>query len=203
MIKINLLPHKKVKPMEKGVLKLWIITSVVLVLSIVVSAVWWSLLSFSISDMDQQRVSLRTELDKLTKDVKAVDVFEAKRKGLEQKLVIIGQLEKQRVPLTVLFNELNKYTTLDDIWFESLSFKDDSFTIKCYGKTEDSLNRYIGALKKSSVVDEVATTSLKEEPNKDRPGKVVYSTVLSGKLTGYEDVGQPLPKLLETSKPSK
>jgi len=195
MIKINLLPHKKVKPMEKGVLRLWILTSTLLALSIVVSVVWWSLLSFNMSDLNDQRETYNKELASLAKQVKQVDDFEANRKGLEQKLVIIGHLEKQRVPLTELFNELNKYTTLDDIWFESLSFQNDTFNIKCYGKTEDSLKRYIQALKGSSVLEGVETTVLKEEPNKERPGpgKFVYSTMLSGKLAGYEDVGKPLP----------
>jgi len=195
MIRINLLPHKKAKPMEKGIMRLWIGMSALLAFVVVASAVMWFVLNNSIDEKTEKVESLNAELKSLSEQVRQVDEFEKTRKGLEKKLLIIGQLKKQRVPVTKLFNELNKYTTLDDIWFETLDFNNNAFTIRCFGKTRDTLGKYVKSLKGSTVLEGVSETSIDQVDNKDRKGQSVYVTTLSGKLAGYDEVGNPLPKL--------
>jgi Tfp pilus assembly protein PilN len=195
MIKINLLPHKKVKPMEAGVLKMWIALGALSILLLAGSGVMWFVQMSELGELTENKTVLTDRLVKLQQEVSQVDTFEAARKVLEQKLVIIGELTKQRVPMTTLFNELNKHTTIDDIWFESLVFKDSSFIIECFGKTEKSVDSYYNAINKSGTFSNLGRTDINKVDNKLREGQVVYHTTISGQLAGYENVGKPLPKV--------
>jgi len=198
MIKINLLPHKKVKAVEKGVLQLRIIAFAVTALVFVGLLYGFIKLHATNSELTEQSNQTSQTLAALKKKVKDVEGFEKTRKDLEQKLTVIQELQKRRVPMSVILSELNKQTTRD-IWFTSLHVGGISFELS--GMARDSRSNAEAFFKKlegSDVFYDLILEDVKEDTSigaKKKENTVSggrkYAFKISGRLKGYEQAAPP------------
>ncbi len=185
MIRINLLPHKKLKPIEKGLLKLRAIMLGLTVVVFIGLCYGYYLMRASISDLTNKNQKAAVELAALKVKTKEAEVYEKARLDLETKLRIIQELEKKKVPLTPLLYEINKAMT-KDVWLTSLEKTGISFTLEGLGSgSRQSVDTFISHLKESPVFKDVAASDVKETTSSKAPGVTLYSFKISGKLAGY------------------
>lgn len=190
MIKINLLPHKKVKAVEKGVLRLRLMILAVTAAIILVLGYWSYLLASKKSDLALEESLTSQQLTALKKSVKEVDGYEKSRAELEQKLNTIRDLERRKVPLTPLLNELNALLP-KTVWFTSLSVSGASFSID--GMARDSrtnVQSFVDRVGASPLFAEVKLVDVKEEPSQ---GVKKFAFKMTGRLAGYGQLPQPPP----------
>ncbi len=204
MIKINLLPHKKVKAVEKGVLQLRIIAFAITALVFVGLLYGFIKIHATNSELSEKNLQTSQQLAALKKKVKDVEGFEQTRKDLEQKLSVIQELQKRRVPMSVILSELNKQTT-KDIWFTSLHI--GGITFELTGMARDSRSNAESFFKKLEAADifydlnledvkEDTTGEAKKKESSVSSGKKkeglvnagrMFAFKISGKLKGYEE----------------
>jgi len=189
MIRINLLPHKKVKPVEKGVIRMWIAAVVVAVVLLGGTGVVYVLSSSQISDLTEQKTSLDTELKSLQARLNKVADFEKKRKDYETKLAIIDQIEKIKIPLTPSLFEINKLV-VKDVWVVSLTVQDGSFTMNMKALDKKSITPFCETLQKSKMFSNLSLDADQAFSPKTN-GHVEYPFTVKGKLAGYEEVTRP------------
>jgi type IV pilus assembly protein PilN len=207
MIKINLLPHKKVKAVEKGVLQLRIVAFAITALVVVGLLYGFIKIHATNSELKEKNNLTSQQLAALKKKVKDVEGFEQTRKDLEQKLTVIQELQKRRVPMSVILSELNKQTTRD-VWFTSLHI--GGITFELTGMVRDSRSNAEAFFKKLEGADIFYDLNL-EDVKEDTAGEAMtkegtvsggkkentvsggrmFAFKISGKLKGYE---QPAPQ---------
>jgi len=193
MIKINLLPHKKLKPLEKGLLKIraGIVGLIVLVALGLLYGFYYT--HSTISNLKEDNAKASKEYDALKAKVKEGEEYEKTRQDLETKLSLIRQLEKKKLPLTSLLNEINKSMSRD-VWLTGLEEKGIAFTLTGYGKDSDkNVNGFVAKLKESPVFKDIALEDIKEVDPKSSPaaGIRTYTFKVSGKLAGYAEETAP------------
>lgn len=189
MIRINLLPHKKVKPVEKGIIRLWVAAIALAVVLLGGLGVWYVLLSSGMGELTDQKAALDTELVGLQKKLAQVKDFEEKRKDYENKLAIIDQIEKIKIPLTPVLFELNRLVA-KDVWVDSLSVKDASFTVGLKSLKRESINPFFDTLQKSRVFSNLSLDADQAFSPK-MAGSQSYPFTVKGKIAGYEEVKRP------------
>ena len=184
MIKINLLPHKKVKPVEKGILKLRAAIIVLSVILLVGLGVWYFLLSGKINDLKQKSLETTKQLESLKAKIKEVEGYEKSRLAFEKKLGVIKELQDRRLPLTPVLDDINK-AMIKEAWLTGITVLDGSLTIDAVAK-EDRKNAdvFMERLKGSPLFKDVAVSELKEVPS-NSPGVKTFSFRVTGKLAGY------------------
>jgi Tfp pilus assembly protein PilN len=183
MIRINLLPHKKVKTVEKGIQNLRIAVAglTAAVLLIILYATFQ--IKSEKSSLEQENQELGTQLTDLKKNISEVSGYEKTRLDLEQKVKTIRELEKNRVYLTPLLNELNASTT-KEIWFTSLQSQGPAFTIEGMARNDKkNIDGFVGRLKNSPILTNINLLDSREEAAGSR--KFVFK--LTGRLAGYEE----------------
>lgn len=183
MIKINLLPHKKVKAVEKGVLQLRVIAFAVTALVIVGLLYGFFKLHAENSELSEKNAQTSQQLEVLKKKVKDVEGFEKTRKDLEQKLTVIRELQKKRVPISYILNELNQQTT-KDIWFTSLHI--GGITFELAGMARDSRSNAEAFFKKLEGANAFYDLILEDVKEDTSTGGRKFAFKISGRLKGYE-----------------
>ena len=187
MIKINLLPHKRLKPVDKSVMKLK--TMVVGLTAVVVLVLGWSFYSLAArkGELNSKLEQTTQQLNSLKQKIKEVEGYEKSRKELEEKLSIIDSLDKKKVPMTLLLSELNA-TTTRDIWFAALKSEGPSFSLDGMARGgRKGVEAYVQRLKSDPVFADIKLDDSKEDPSQ---GAGVFVFKLSGRLAGF-DVPQP------------
>lgn len=197
MIKINLLPHKKIKAIDKNILKLRAVVMGVTVLSVLLAAYGTIHIISKKSDLQFQVEQTNQQLNIMKKKVKEAEDYEKSRIEFEQKLKTIQELEKRKVPMTPLLNGINASITRD-VWLTSLSVKGPLFTMEGIAR-DGKKNAQIFADKLEALptfaniqVEDVKDVSTAKE---DR-----YTFKISGKLAGYEEL-PPEPVTAPGTKP--
>ena len=203
MIKINLLPHKKVKAVEKGVLQLRLIAFAITALVFVVLSYGFIKLYSKNNELTEKDMQTSQRLAALKKKVKDVEGFEKTRKDLEQKLSVIQELQKRRVPMSVILSELNKQTTRD-IWFTSLHIGGITFEVEGMARNSRSnADAFFKKLEGSNVFYDLNLEDVKEDTSgggkkkestvsggkkKENPasGARIFAFKISGRIKGYE-----------------
>ncbi len=185
MIKINLLPHKKIKQVDKAVMKLQAIVIGVIVL--VVFGVGYGTVHIysKKSALTRKAADTRQRLDVLKKKAAEAEGYEKSRLEVQQKLKTIQELNKRRIPMTPLLNGINAAIT-QDVWLTALSVKGPEFSVE--GIASDSRKNaqaFADALQALPTFSKVKMGDIKDisTGNKER-----YSFKLTGKLAGYEDL---------------
>ncbi len=193
MIKINLLPHKKLKPLEKGLLKLRAIIVGIIILVALGLAFGVYFFHSSLGELRDKNVKAAKELDVIKGKVKEAEAFEKSRLELETKLNTIRELEKKKIPLTPLLDEINKAMP-KDVWLTKLEKTGISFTLGGFGRdSEKSVNGFVAKLKESPVFKDIVLDDVKESDSKT-PGVTMYAFTVKGKLAGYaEETPQQAP----------
>jgi Tfp pilus assembly protein PilN len=192
MIRINLLPHKKVKPVDKGVLRLWIAAVAIGVIVVLGIAGSYLLLSMEVSDLNAQKAAAESEMKSLNAKLKQVSDYEKKRKDYENKLAIIDQIEKMKIPLTPVLFEINRLV-VKDIWVNKLVINDANFTINFKSTKKESIEPFYKTMQASKVfsnlsIDSTEAFSPKLSGSKDLPFTV------KGTIAGYEEIKRPEAK---------
>ncbi len=129
MIKINLLPHKKVKQVDKAVMKLRAIVVAVIVLSLLAAGYGTVHIYLKKSNLKMQADQTKQQLNILQKKAKEAEGYEKSRLKFQQKLKTIQDLDKRRVPMTPLLNGINVAMT-KDVWLTKLSVKGPEFNME-------------------------------------------------------------------------
>lgn len=189
MIKINLLPHKKVKPLDKNVMRLWVVSVAVSAVLVVGTIGWYILILTGMSGINGQIEDANEELKTLDKEVQAVSQYKKTSADLETKLNAISQIEKTKIPMTPFMSELNRLTT-KNVWMSKLTVSNADFTIDFLTSDTDSISDFFETMQKSTmfsgiVLDDSASLSPEALKTKTFPFKV------TGKIAGYENITKP------------
>ena len=189
MIKINLLPHKKIKAVDKNILKLRAVVMGVTVLFVLLAAYGTIHIYSKKSDLQDQAAMTQKQLNIMKKKVKEAEAYEKSRIALEQKLKTIQELEKRKVPMTPLLNGINASITRD-VWLTSLSVKGPLFTIE--GIARDSNKNARLFADKMEALPTFANIKVEDVKDVSTAKEDRYTFKISGKLAGYEELPEPV-----------
>ncbi len=185
MIKINLLPHKKIKQVDKAVTRLRALVIVVIVL-VALGLGYETVHIYSMKSALTKKAAATTQmLDVLKKKAAEAEGYEKSRLEVQQKLKTIQELNKRRIPMTPLLNGVNAAIT-QNVWLTALSVNGPEFSIT--GIASDSRKNaeaFANALQALPTFTNVKMGDIKDisKGTKER-----YSFTLTGKLAGYEDL---------------
>jgi len=200
MIKINLLPHKRVKALDKTTIKLRIAAiSITCMVILVMVAVFYQLGSKSRA-VDKRMQFVAVQIDSIKKKVNEVEGYEKSRKDLQQKLKTIQALQKRRVPLTILLSELNSQYP-KEVWFTTLHTNGPLFNLSGMARdTKSNVDGFVGKLGSSHVLTDI---NLEDVKDSSTPGSRVYVFKVSGRLAGYDITAAPNKSAPDKSKDKK
>lgn len=152
MIKINLLPKEARK--RVGIWDQIIIIILVVIATVVGIVVWNSWLNGQIDQLNENIAKTQQRLKELEKVIAEIKEFERQRQALEDKLKVIGKLEKeQQLPIHLL-DEL--YVTLEeDLWLMNFSQAGMNLTITGNALSNPVVADYVRSLEKSSYFSNV------------------------------------------------
>lgn len=189
MIRINLLPHKKSRPAEKGTQKLRMVVTAITVIVVVVLGYWFYSLASTLSELKEKERVTDQQLQGLKAKLKEVEGYEKSRAELEQKLVTIQELEKRKLSLTPMLNEINALTS-KDVWLTNLSLQGVKLSMEGMCLADRAgIDKFVQRLEASPVFEGVTLTESKEAPPGPR-GVKIYSFKLTGSLSGLESQTQ-------------
>lgn len=183
MIRINLLPHKKSKPVEKGVLVLRLVLVVFTVLSLAVMGAVYFMLSSEIGDLQESVEQSQGELAALKAKVKEVEGYEKGRVEFEKKIALINDLQGRRAYLTPFISEINK-AMIKSVWITGLNEADGAFTIQAMCNESRDFAAELGTnLKRSPLLVDVEVKGVHEVPS-GSPGVSAFAFEVTGKVAG-------------------
>lgn len=197
MIKINLLPHKKIKAVDKNILKLRALVIAVTALVVLGAASWTIHIHSKKSDLKLQAEQTQQQLDVMKKKVKEAEGYEKSRTEFEQKLKTIQELQKRIIPMTPLLNGINASIT-PDVWLTSLSVKGPLFTLE--GMARDSKKNAQIFADKLEALPTFANVKVEDTEDVSTAKADRYTFKISGKLAGYEEL-PPEPATAPGTKP--
>jgi Tfp pilus assembly protein PilN len=197
MIKINLLPHKKIKAVDKNILKLRAVVIGITVLAVLVAAYGTIHIYSKKSDLQSQADRTQQQLNVMKKKVKEAENYEKSRAAFEQKLKTIQELQKRIIPMTPLMNGINASITRD-VWLTSLSVKGPLFTVE--GIARDSKKNAQDFADKMEALPTFANVRLDDVKDVSTDKADRYAFKISGKLAGYEEL-PPEPAAAPGTKP--
>lgn len=184
MIKINLLPERKVKKERKKVeiklsgeigKKLAIPIVITLVILLAIFAYCESTKSSLEKQIDEQK----KKLELLQKKIQEVKKFEAMNKDIEEKTKLIENLKKmQSAPVSILSIIVKKLP--DGVWLTGLSFN-DVVTVEGMGFSNLNVVQFVENLKATQELQDVY---LVESQQTEFEKQNVYKFTLKFKLKG-------------------
>lgn len=179
MIRINLLPEGRKKRKKKKPFPVAIVLCVVITLiSLLGTGGYIYHLSNKITDLNKEKETKTIELAKLKEQVKEVEGYEKENQLVLDKTKLIEQLKKnQKGPVRVL-DELSRKLP-KGVWFEILSEKSGTMTLKGNAFSTGSLVTFVQNLKSSQLIQEV---NLEQSKQKDVSDVTVYEFSLSFKV---------------------
>jgi type IV pilus assembly protein PilN len=159
MIKINLLPKEARK--RVGIGEQLIIILLVLVVTFAGIGIYWSYLNGVIEEKRQAIARTNQRLQELQKIIDEIEMFEAQRLALEQKLEVIAKLGKeQKLPVRLL-DEL--YLTLeDDLWLNLFQQSNQTMAVNGTALSNPVVSNYLRNLEQSEYFDTVELLSVIE-----------------------------------------
>jgi len=178
MIKINLLPTKKIRK-RIGLKQELLLSGLLLLLVLICEALLWNMQSHHIETLSLQKNRQQQELNHLKKVVAEVNRFKKDKKLYEQKIKIIKDLEAQQSGPVHVLDELS-LNVPDKLWFRSLSMKGNYLTLSGSAFANISIVDFINNLKKSPYFQDV---QLKESKRSGRNKSPVYAYTLSTRIT--------------------
>jgi len=192
MIRINLLPHKRVKPADSSVIKLQALVYVVTAVVLLGVGGLWYLTMGEVSELSRKDNDLKTQLADIQKKIKDVEGYEKTRQGLEVKLALIGQIEKGKIPATPFMNEINNLM-IKGVWVSDLSLNGASFNVALMALSRGQAQKFFDGVKASRVFSGVVMGDVKDAPGQKQANVVGFT--ISGKLAGYEAAEAAAQKL--------
>lgn len=157
MIKINLLPGKKVKKpftIKVGVKPDITLILIAIVVILLIEGIVWYRLNSSITTLLMNKQTLEVKLNDLKEKVKEVENFEKDKKSYEEKIAIIEKLKKtQKGPVHILDEVSNMLP--ERVWLLSLKEGEGGMSLTGAGMTNDDIVKYVNNLKGSGIFTNV------------------------------------------------
>lgn len=157
MIKINLLPTKKVKrrlTLRVGIKPNITLFGIVILVVLLSGFLVWHWLDNSLSMLTEEKATLDVRLKEVKEKVKEVENYERDKKIYSEKIAIIQDLKKHQKGPVRLLDELSSMLP-DRIWLVSLRETGKDITITGSGMTNDDIVKYVSNLKSSKFVKNV------------------------------------------------
>jgi type IV pilus assembly protein PilN len=178
MIKINLLPTRKIRK-HLGMKQELLLSGLLLLLVFICLAFLWNMQNKSIGKLTLQKNQHQQQLDKLKKIVAEVEQFKKDKQIYEQKIKIIKDLEAlQSGPVHVL-DELS-LNVPDKLWFRTLSMKGDVLTLSGLAFANISIVDFVNNLKGSPYFQDV---KLRESKRAKEKNMRIYAYTLSTRIS--------------------
>ncbi len=174
MIKINLLPTKKIRK-QLGVKQELLLSGLLLLLVVICLALLWNMQNNNINQLTLQKNRHQQELEKLKKVVAEVEQFKRDKELYEQKINIIKDLETQQSGPVHVLDELS-LNVPDKLWFSALSMKGDVLTLSGTAFANISIVDFVNNLKGSPYFQDV---QLRESKGTKQDKTRVYAYTLS------------------------
>lgn len=183
MIKINLLPEKKVKKKEtfqspaSKFLKAVLAVAVATLLIMIGGTYYMS----SVKDgLNKQQESNKALISQLQKNIQDVKKFESMNASIEQKTDLIETLRRNQAVAVRILDEVSAVLP-EGVWLTSLIYKGNMVTIEGFAFTNFDIVSYMDNFKKSAIItDAFLDESKYEEINKIQ----VYKFKLNFKVKG-------------------
>jgi len=192
MIKINLLPHRRVKPADRSLMKVkGLVTLITVLVALAILAALYLTVS-EMSDLKKTKEETAAKLADMKKKVVEVQGYEKSRLDYENKLMVIQKLEKSRAMLTPLLVDINRSTNRE-VWLTSLGVKDNAVSIEAMGIGRDKIDAFFEGLKHSQSLTDLSMSEAKDSPTANRPDIKTYSFTVTAKLAGVTPLSQPSP----------
>ena len=184
MIKINLLPHKKIMPVEKGLQKINAVVVVVTILIVAGLILWFYLLTSKISALKDKNDEATKQLDALKTKIKDVEGYEKSRTDYEEKLKVIQELQKQKVPMSSVLGEINR-SLARSVWLTSLSVTDGIVILDGMAKDDKKyIDDFEAGIKNSPLFTDIALSDVKDS-TAGGPLVKTYTFKVTAKIAGY------------------
>ena len=156
MIRINLLPIRQTRRRETVQQQLLAFAGV-LILTIFACVSWWSWASSQSERVANEIKKKEQELAQLDKINGEVNVFNAKKKELEEKLKVISQLKKGKTgpvrALDDLATEIPKR-----VWLTAMTEEAGAVTFKGNAIDHEDVSAFMKSLQKSKYFDQIVLT---------------------------------------------
>ena len=192
MIKINLLPHKKVKPKEKGEMLLQFGVIALTVAVVLGLGGWYYLLSSKVSDLTRIDQEKTAQLEKLKKKTSEVENYKQTKLDSENKLKTIEEIDKGRVRMTQVLNDINRVMS-KDLWLTSLAVANGTFKLDGAGLDKAKITAFADGLKNSATFTGVSLGDLTDTPS-GVSGVKTYAFSIKGSITGFIPLKVVIPE---------
>lgn len=162
MIKINLLPYRERKKKNLLHRQLLILTiASVLFILLILSLHLYTY--FSIDHMKSEDVVLENRLKELTKVAGEIDVVRADKHALERKIAAISSLEKSRMDVVLLLNEMTVAVPAGQIWLTLFSGTGSNLRIDGFARDNLAVAHFMKNLESSPLIQSVDLNRSKQE----------------------------------------
>lgn len=152
MIKINLLGERSSHDSSKQIFLGLYIASLVLVAGAGVGVSIW--LSAQVSDLEQQQQSKQAELKRVQQITQEVKDIEKKQQGLEERLVHIAKLKRNKQGPVRVLDALN--TALPErAWLQEIRERNGEFKLNGYALDGETISTFMRELDKSDYFPKV------------------------------------------------
>jgi len=163
MIRINLLPQRRTKTNETVQQQLLAFAGV-LVVTIVVSFVWWALTAKEEEARADLVKAKRQELAQLDKIIGEVNEFTAKKKELEDKLAVIQDLKRGKTGPVRALDDLATEIP-NRVWLTSMLETGGSVDLEGSAVDHEDVSAFMKSLQKSKYFSNVVLTYSKTGKN--------------------------------------
>lgn len=109
MIRINLLPHREEKRKAQQI-RFFVVAGISAATALFVVAVGYSVLEQRIASQEGRNSYLKTEIDKLDKQIAEIEVLRTKRKDLLDRKQVVERLQANRGEMVRMLDQLTRQT---------------------------------------------------------------------------------------------
>jgi type IV pilus assembly protein PilN len=179
MIRINLLPFRAARRKENVRRQISIYVLSVGLLLLVVGYLFWDLTS-TLSDLADQKVQKKRELDKYAVTIKRIDTLNKKIAEIKAKLQVIKDLQKNKTGPVRLLDEIAAAVPKGRLWLSTLSEKDGTLTLTGTAMDNDTVARFMTQLEAAKLISSVKLESTVMKNLKEQKLNVSVFTLKCG-----------------------
>lgn len=158
MIKINLLGDKTVIDRSGRIIAFFAGVSIVVTLFICFSLQTWS--ANTVSDLESQEQSLRSELAQLKKQTEEVNELEEKKADLATKLTVMAQLKRAKPGPVRILDDINNAIP-ERAWLTDASEQANVMTINGLALDNETVSAFMESLADSNYFDNIVLKEAK------------------------------------------
>jgi len=164
MIRINLLPFRAARKRE-NIRKQVSISGLLLLLFLLLLGVWFISLLSNISDLKNQEISKKAELEGYKKELEEIKKLEATIKEVKTKLDVIRTLEKNKIGPVMLLSAIADAVPRDKLWLTSLKESKGVLTLTGTAMDNETIALFMNNLE--AAKDRITSVDLKSATGKE------------------------------------